>query len=151
MGVQIPASGTYNIAIADVDGLFTAGAQIVYLEDKSLNVIHNLTASQYLFTAEQGIINDRFVLRYTENALSNNDYNYANDIKVYTNNGINVTSTAESIKDIVIYDVLGKTLLNKENISKHEVILNELKPTTNVLIVKVVLENNNVVMKKVIY
>jgi hypothetical protein len=151
MGVQIPASGTYNIAIADVDGLFTAGAQIVYLEDKSLNVIHNLTASQYQFTAEQGIINDRFVLRYTENALSNNDYNYANDIKVYTNNGINVTSTAESIKDIVIYDVLGKTLLNKENISKHEVILNELKPTTNVLIVKVVLENNNVVMKKVIY
>lgn len=151
LGIKIPTNGTYNIAIATVDGLFTGGAQIVYLEDKLLNVIHNLTVSQYEFTANQGTINDRFALRYTENALSNNDFNYANDVKVFTNNGINITSPSETIKDVIIYDVLGKTLLDKKNISKHEVILNELKPTTNVLIVKVILANDAVVIKKVVY
>ena len=151
MGIQTPVSGTYKIAIATVDGLFTGATQIVYLEDKLLNVIHNLKATPYQFTENQGIINDRFVLRYTENGLSNNDYNYSNDIKVFTNNGINIISTKENIKDVIIYDVLGKTLLDRKNISKHEVILNDLRPTTNVLIVKVTLENNKVVMKKVIY
>ncbi|WP_394759056.1 GEVED domain-containing protein [Flavobacterium sp.] len=151
LGVKVPTNGTYNIAIATVDGLFTDGAQIVYLEDKLLNVIHNLTASQYQFTANQGTVNDRFVLRYTENALSNNDFNYANDVKVFANNGINITSTTESIKEIIVYDVLGKTLLDMKNISKHEVILNELRPTKNVLIVKVILANDTVVIKKVVY
>ena len=151
MGVQIPVSGTYKIAIATLDGLFTGGAQIVYLEDKLLNVIHNLTATPYQFTENKGIINERFVLRYTKNTLSNNDFNYLNDIKIFTNNGINIISTKENIKDVIIYDVLGKTLLDRKNISKHEVILTELRPTTNVLIVKVTLENNKVVIKKVIY
>jgi hypothetical protein len=152
MGVQIPTSGTYNIAIAEVDGLFTAGAQIVYLEDKSLNIIHNLTAKPYQFTENKGIINNRFVIRYTKNSLQNSDMDYNNLVKIFNNNGnMNVTSTAESIKDIIVYDVLGKILLDKKNINKNEIILNELRPTTNVLIVKVILENNKTVMKKVIY
>ncbi|WP_395056594.1 GEVED domain-containing protein [Flavobacterium sp.] len=151
MGVQIPASGTFNIAIAEVDGLFKGGAQIVYLEDKLLNVIHNLTAAPYQFLADQGITNDRFVIRYTKKAFSNNDFNSSNNIKVFTNGGINIISTKENIKDIIIYDVLGKTLLDKKNVSKHEVILTELRPTTNVLVVKVILANDTVVIKKVIY
>ncbi|WP_143394711.1 T9SS sorting signal type C domain-containing protein, partial [Flavobacterium psychrophilum] len=136
---------------AAVDAMFAAGAQTIYLEDKFLNVIHNLTETPYQFTAVAGITNNRFVIRYTENALSNNDFNYSNNINVFANNGINIISTKENIKDVVIYDVLGKTLLDKKSIIKNEVKLTELPPTTSVLIVKVTLGNNKVVIKKVIY
>ncbi|EKT4543896.1 hypothetical protein OC66_00825 [Flavobacterium psychrophilum] len=151
VGIKIPANGTYKIAIAAVDAMFAAGAQTIYLEDKFLNVIHNLTETPYQFTAVAGITNNRFVIRYTENALSNNDFNYSNNINVFANNGINIISTKENIKDVVIYDVLGKTLLDKKSIIKNEVKLTELPATTSVLIVKVTLENNKVVIKKVIY
>jgi hypothetical protein len=57
----------------------------------------------------------------------------------------------QSIKEVIVYDVLGKILVDKKDISKKEISLNELKSTTNVIIVKVILENNNVVIKKVIY
>ncbi|SFA75608.1 hypothetical protein SAMN05660845_0389 [Flavobacterium swingsii] len=151
LGINIQSDGGYHIAIKAVDGLFTNGAQIIYLEDKLLNVIHNLTLAPYSFTSNAGTVNDRFVLRYTDRALSNNDFDYNDEIKIFVNSGINVTSTKETIKDIIVYDVLGKTLLDKKNIIKNEVRLTELRPTTNVLIVKVTLENNKVVIKKVIY
>ena len=78
--------------------------------------------------------------------------NYNDLVKIFNHNGnLNITSTIEPIKDIIIYDVLGKTLLDKKNINKNEVTLNELRPTTNVLIVKITLENNKAIIKKVIY
>jgi hypothetical protein len=151
LGVKIPTNGTYNIAIATVDGVFANGVQTVYLEDKLLNIVHNLTASQYQFTENQGTVNDRFVLRYTNNSLSNSDFDYSNEVKIYANNSINISSMNQSIKEAIVYDVLGKILVYKKDISKKEISLNELKSTTNVIIVKVILENNNVVIKKVIY
>ncbi|WP_394759055.1 T9SS sorting signal type C domain-containing protein [Flavobacterium sp.] len=150
MGVKIPTNGTYTIAIAAVDGLFAGNTQTIYLEDKLLNVIHNLTASQYQFTANQGIANDRFVLRYNI-ALSNNEFDYSNEVKIFTNNSINISSASQSIKEVVVYDILGKVLVDKTNIGKNEISLNELKPTSTILIVKVILENNEVVVKKVIF
>ncbi|MEO8234987.1 MAG: T9SS sorting signal type C domain-containing protein [Flavobacterium sp.] len=149
IGINIQSNGGYHIAIKAVDGVFANGTQIVYLEDKLLNIIHNLNVAPYSFTSTAGLINDRFVLRY--NTTSINNSNETNDVSVFLNNHINVNSSAIAIKDIIVYDVLGKTLLDKKNINKNEITLNELKPTTNVLIVKVILENNKIVMKKVIY
>ncbi|MEO8234988.1 MAG: GEVED domain-containing protein [Flavobacterium sp.] len=151
LGIKVPTNGTYNIAIATVDGVFTNGSQTIYLEDKLLNITHNLAASQYQFTADQGTVNDRFVLRYTNNTLSNSDFDYSNEVKIYANSSINISSINKSIKEVIICDVSGKVLVDKKEINKKEISLSELGPTTNVLIVKVILENNNVVIKKVIY
>ena len=60
--------------------------------------------------------------------------------------GINIKSSTETIKDVIVYDVL-----DRKNINKQEITLNQLRPTTNVLIVKVKLANDTVVIKKVIY
>jgi hypothetical protein len=151
MGVQIPTNGTYTIAIAAIDGLFSGGDQTIYLEDKLLNTIHNLKASQYQFMSNQGIINNRFVLRYINNTLSNTDFDYSNEIKIFANNCINISSINQSIKEVIVYDILGKVLIDKKEIGKKEISLNQLKPTTNVLIVKVILDNNGIIIKKVIF
>ena len=151
MGVQIPTNGTYTIAIATVDGLFSGGDQTIYLEDKLLNIVHNLTASQYQFTSNQGIINNRFVLRYTTNALSDTDFDYSNEVKIFANNCINISSMNQSIKEVIVYDILGKVLIDKKEIGKKEISLNQLKPMTNVLIVKVIFNNNGIIIKKLVF
>ena len=47
----------------DFDGLFVG--QNIYLEDKLLNVIYDLRTTPYSFTATEGIVENRFVIRYT--------------------------------------------------------------------------------------
>ncbi len=151
MGVKIPTNGTYTIAVAAVDGLFANSGQTVYLEDKLESKIHNLTNAPYQFTANQGIINNRFVLRYTETTLSTNENSFINDVKIFANNQVNIHSGNAKIKNVSIYDILGKTLVNLENVNQTEIALGQLKPTKSVLVVKVILENEEVVIKKIIF
>lgn len=149
LAFKVPNAGSYTIFIKAIDGLLNN--QNIFLEDKLLNIIHNLKATPYTFTAEIGETLDRFVLRYTNQILSTDENIFSNEVIIFTNNHINVKSTGQLIKEVVAYDVLGKTLIDRKNISQHEIILPELKPTSGMLIVKVKLENDVVVTKKVAY
>ncbi|MDI9309947.1 MAG: T9SS sorting signal type C domain-containing protein [Limnohabitans sp.] len=151
LGINVHSNGSYHIAIKAVDGLFSDNYQTIYLEDKQQNIVHNLLTSPYTFTSNEGTFNNRFVLRYTETALNNNNFDLENSIKVYATDHIKVKSTVEKIKEIIVYDVIGKKLIDKTNVNTNEITINELKPTTNVLLVKVTLENGTIITKKVIY
>lgn len=151
LAVKLPTTGSYNIAIQGVDGLFSNQNQNIYLEDKQLNLIHDLRSAPYTFNGVQGENLDRFVLRYTNQTLSNNDFDYNNAVNIFADNSINVKSSVEKIKEITVYDVLGKTLVTKTKVDNTEISITEVRPTTNVLIVKVKLENDAEVVKKVIY
>lgn len=152
MGMEIPTSGSHKIAIRHVDGLFT-GNQTIYLEDKKLNVIHDLKANPYAFTVDNaGFENDRFVLRFTNNTLSNEGFEAAaNSVVIYANESIQVSSSLERIKEVVVYDVLGRTIAVKKNVNGNTAALTNVRPTQSTLIVKVTLENNQVITKKVVY
>lgn len=150
LGVTIPQDGVYTVSINAVDGLFQNATQGIYLEDLALDTVHDLRAAPYTFTGVTGVNENRFVLKFNNQTLSNTNFD-SNEVSIFTNNNINIKSSTQSIKDVTVYDILGKVLVDRKNIGKQEVSLNELKPTTNVLIVKVTLENNNVVLKKVIY
>ncbi len=149
LAVKVPTSGSYTIFIKGIDGLLSN--QNIFLEDKLLNLIHDLRTVPYTFTADEGETLDRFVLRFTNQVLSTNDNMYADQVTIFVNNHINVKSLGQSINEISVYDVLGKTLVNRKNINQQEIILSELKATTDMLIVKVKLENNVVITKKVIH
>ncbi|ELY2018859.1 hypothetical protein SL053_002798, partial [Flavobacterium psychrophilum] len=101
MGIKVPTNGTYNIALAAVDGLFSKNAQKIYIEDKLLNTINDITAFPYQFTTNQGIINDRFVLRYTNQMLTNTDFKLnENTIAVFgSDNEIKINTSLEKIKN----------------------------------------------------
>lgn len=153
LAIKIPAVGNYTIAIQGIDGFFSDTTQNIYLEDKLLNVIHNLRSAPYQFSiSTAGEILDRFVLRYTNQTLSNSTFDYNNTVGIYADtNSINVKSSIEHIKQITVYDILGKTLISKTKVGKNEISINELKPTTSVLIIKTVLDNGTEVTKKVIF
>lgn len=151
LAMNVPTNNTYTLAIKSVDGIFTNQNQNIFLEDKLLHVIHDLRSEPYQFIATQGESIDRFVLRYTNQTLSNNIFDYNNSIAVYVTEAINIKSSLENIKSVKMYDTLGKIILFKNNIDQKEVALDELKPTSNLLIVKVILNNGNEIVKKILF
>ncbi|MFM9989446.1 T9SS sorting signal type C domain-containing protein [Flavobacterium sp.] len=153
MGIQIPTNGIYTIAIAAVDGLFTGNGQKIYIEDKLLNTVHDLTASTYQFSATQGITNDRFVLRYTNETLSNTDFNLSeNEVTVFaSNNEIKINSSSENIKNYTVYNVLGQTLSERNNVNTNQSVVSSIQKSNQALIVKVTLTNDQTVIKKIIF
>ncbi len=153
MGIKIPSNGLYTIAIATADGIFESGNQKVYLLDKLNNTRHNLTNSPYQFNTSKGIINDRFELHYIDQTLSNPEFNtIQNSVSVFaSNNGIEINSRLENIKSYQVYDVLGRTLETKNNLNASQLVTNTIIKNNQALIVKITIENGQVVTKKVVF
>ncbi len=149
LAVKVPTSGNYTIFINGIDGLLST--QNIYLEDKLYNIIHDLRTVPYTFYAEEGETLDRFVLRFSNQTLSTDDQNYADQVSIFVNNHVNVKSLGQSIHEITVYDALGKKVLDRKNIKQQEIILSELLANTEMLIIKVKLENDLIVTKKIIH
>jgi hypothetical protein len=150
IGVTIPRDGLFKIALSSVDGLFLDPNQNIYLEDKVLNIIYNLKTAPYSFMDKKGTIKDRFVLRFSKEA-SSNAIEVTNQVSVYENKVLTVESGKLKIKNIQVFDILGKQLLNKNDINSKTYQLNNLNKTNSLMIVKVTLEDNSEETRKVIY
>ena len=150
LGMTIATQGIHRIAISNLDGLFADVNQTIYLEDKLLNVIHDLRVAPYSFTTTTGKHDNRFVLRFTNETLGNEDFITTNGVKVYTNNTINVTASS-NIKSVTVYDVLGRTLGTVSNVNNTDVSLNGIAKTQSALVVIVELENGVQTTQKVIF
>jgi hypothetical protein len=110
IGYNSPVARTFTVGIDHLDGLFEG--QNIYLEDKLLNVIHDMKQSQYTFNSEIGTFNDRFVLRFTDSSLGveNPDANvtlnaFIEDHKLFV-------KANDGIVDIRIFDISGKMIRN---------------------------------------
>ena len=150
LGVKIPSNGIYKIAIAAVDGLFESG-QTIYLEDKSLGVIHDLRQNPYSFTGTSGILNDRFVLRYTNETLGNEDFENNSDVLIFSSDLINIQSFNQTIQSVTIHNVLGQLLVNELNVNSDKLEIKSLQKNKAPLIIQVTLENGIKVTKKIVF
>lgn len=150
LGFKTTAQNTYTIGIDHLDAQFNT--QDIYLQDNLLNVIHNLKVAPYSFTAPAGTFDSRFVLRYSENTLSNDDFAaLENSVFVFNDGKLNVKSTIESINEITVFDLLGRTLVHFKDVNANEFKIKTLAPTTKAILVKVELANGTIVNKKVIF
>jgi hypothetical protein len=151
LGYNSEISGELSIRIDHMDGLFDT--QNIYLEDKEMNVIHNLKEKPYVFNTEIGDFNDRFVLRYTDKTLGTNTFNLSksNGVIVVVNQNVTVQSSNQLIKNIAVYDLLGRKIDSYKKVNTLKYTLSHLNKTTAGLIVKITLDNDTVVSKKIIY
>ncbi|WJS95575.1 T9SS sorting signal type C domain-containing protein [Flavobacterium johnsoniae] len=153
LGYRSSIAGDFTIGIERTDG--NLSKQNIYLEDKTTNTIHDLKAGAYSFTTAIGVFNERFVLRYTNKNLATNDFagldkNVLVSVKD-KNIKLQAISDAENLKEMTIYDIGGKLLYQKENIDNKELLITNLPPTHQVLLVKVTLSNGYTVTKKIIF
>lgn len=150
LGVYIQAAGSYTIAISTVDGLFSDVSQNIFLEDKLLNIIHDLKQTPYTFSTIVGEFNDRFVLRYTNTVLSNQEYNATSGLIIVSNEQVSLLA-AEPIKSVLVFDLLGRKIYEKNDINVSQLILEELMSNKETLVVKTTFENGNTITRKIIY
>lgn len=151
LGIKVSSAGNYKIAIAAVDGLFEEG-QPIYLEDRVLNLIHDLRAAPYTFATNAGVFNNRFLLRYTNEALGTPDFgSIDNSVVVAANNGeMSIKSYIENIQEVTVYDVLGRQLYFAKAINNTNFVTSNISMSYQTLIVKIKLENGLTISRKII-
>ena len=150
LGVSIPANGNYTIAIAAVDGLFTNSTQTIYLEDIFLGTTHDLRVAPYSFTATTGRFENRFVLKFNNETLGNEDF-IGNNVTVYTNESINISAPNQVIKSVRVHDLLGRVLGTFNNVNSDSFSSKNIAKTQSPLLVEVTLENGATKTYKVIF
>ena len=146
-------AGSYTLSIDHVDGLFL-GDQNIYLRDNLLNITHDIKASAYTFTSDQGTFSDRFDVVYNNSTLNISTPTFdANSVVVYKddNSVLNINAGKVVAKNLKIYDVRGRLIYEKLNINSTTTALNDLKAEQQVLLVKITSDDNKVVTKKVVY
>lgn len=151
MGVSIPQNGIYTIAIASVDGLFANSNQNIFLEDQLLGIVHDLRTAPYSFTANTGTFENRFVLRYTSGTLGTDNFTLTHSVKVVTNEKVTVHAANQIIKEILVFDLLGRKIDSYKNVNAAQFTLNHLSKTMTTLILKITLENDVEVTEKIIF
>lgn len=149
VGVNIPSSGNYSIALAAIDGLLNN--QNIYLKDSLLNITHDLKASPYLFTSENGIINNRFKVVYRNNALGNPEFSSDNQVNIIVKDEVAVSSNNLQMESIIVYNILGQKLDSYYNINTNFFTLSNLRKNNAGLLLKIKLQTGETVIRKVIY
>jgi hypothetical protein len=151
LGYKTAIAGDFKIAIAHRDG-FLAAIEI-YLEDKLLGKTHHLSETDYNFSTEVGTFDDRFVLTYASKTLGTEDFKDLGNAVVVsnTNKEIKISAPINEISKVFIYDISGRQIYMKSKVNKDELIISSLLSSEQLLIVKVLLQNNSTVTKKIIY
>jgi len=154
LGYRSAIAGDFTIAIDRTDGNLTN--QPIYLQDKVTNTLHDLKAADYTFTTAIGVFTERFVLRYKKSGtLETSDFasldkNVFVSIKDKTIK-LQAVSDTENLSETTIYDIGGKLLYNKKDINNKELLITNLQPAHQVLLVKITLDNGHTVTKKIVF
>lgn len=151
LGYKVSTAGTYEIKLSQFDGIFDT--QNVYLEDRLLGTIHDLKTSNYSFVSAVGTFDDRFVLRYTNNALTINNHLFDyNTVQVYQHNGvITIDSGLATMDEVKIFDVRGSLLYDQTHINSSDLEISKLTSSNQVLLISIKSTEGKVVTKKLIF
>ncbi len=144
LGFKATETNNYTISLFNTDGLFS-GSQDIFILDTLTGITHNLKTSNYTFTSDAGVFENRFYLKYTNDNLSSlSNSLVSNELKVYEKNGVLfVKSTLEELQSIQVYDIQGRKLFSKENIQNNSFQTNELSVANEVLFVEVTTGDNH--------
>ncbi|WP_165698033.1 T9SS sorting signal type C domain-containing protein [Flavobacterium nackdongense] len=151
LGYRIAVAGTFTINIDETDGKLAN--QDVYLEDKLTHTTINLKNDKYTFSTLAGTFDDRFVLRYTNKTLGTTDFDATEKTVLVSvkNKQIKVSSFGETIDKVIIFDLLGRKLYQKDSINSSEFLLTDFKASHETLIIKTTLQNGSISTEKIMY
>lgn len=152
LGYSINAAGNANIAIDHMEGVFL-GSQNVYIQDNLLGQVHDLKSAPYNFDTAVGTFNNRFVIVYIDESLSTEDFenNYGNVIISKKGGEVKIKSEEDTIKQILVFDILGRKV-NEKNVDNEQIVqLTQIPLQNQIGIVKVILTSGKVISKKIVF
>ncbi|WP_284653035.1 hypothetical protein [Flavobacterium terrisoli] len=142
-------NGQLSINLDNFDGAFDH--QDIYLWDKLTNTLHDLRKAAYTFVTTAGAFENRFELRFTNELFgTTNQALTENDIKIISNSDhqLQIISANTPIVQVEVLDVLGKLLFSEKGLKTNLFQTTSLNTTTQVVLVKVSLENQDSITKK---
>lgn len=149
LGYKSTLNDTFSIRIDHFDGLFEN--QNIYLEDRLLNIIHDLKQSPYSFTSEIGSFDDRFVLRYTTDVFLNTpEFATSSSIIASISNENLEVKCDELMTQIDIYDITGKFIKRFELDRPETKFESHVSWSEGVYFLKAKLKNGMVISSKLI-
>jgi len=102
-------NGSYKIASVNKEGVFANG-QSIYLKDKLLNKVVDISTTDYTFQAVKGTDHTRFEIIYKPEDVLNVDSNTKSDLIIYKDQNMQVVRSAKKLGKIEVYDVSGKLM-----------------------------------------
>jgi uncharacterized delta-60 repeat protein len=151
LGYKTAAKCTLKLEIDHQDKFFNDIE--IFVVDKTSNVVHNLTESSYQFSSDAGTFNDRFSIIYANKNLGikTNEKDLNQVLINVSHHIINIESFKETIKKVVIFDISGNQLFQKDMFETKKISIQNLFSSHQVLLVKIDFENGNSISKKVIF
>jgi hypothetical protein len=151
IGIRLETAGKVSFGI---DGLENFDdTQNFFIYDKLDDSYHNIKATLYEAELPEGSNNDRFALRFTDKTLGMDSFSLSksDEAIVIVNQNVTVQSSKQLIKNILVYDLAGRKIDSYKKVNALKYTLSHLNKTTAGLIVKITLEDDTVVTKKIIY
>ncbi|MCP2028221.1 putative delta-60 repeat protein [Flavobacterium sp. HSC-32F16] len=150
LGYGIAEADNLTISIDHADG--DMNTKEVYLYDKLKEVIHNLRLNDYFFNSEAGTFLDRFEIHFQDKNLAASDFDIITDeIFVSLKDRImDIKAVKENLKEVYVFDVNGQLLYKNKNLNSSELEIPHLKIMDQIVLVKIVLQNNHFTTKKII-
>ena len=151
IGVKTDSLGKVSFTIDELENF--DNRQNVYIYDKSDDTYHNIKGALYEIQLPEGTINDRFYLRFIDKTLGTDSFNLSksDEAIVIVNQNVTVQSLNQLIKNIAVYDLSGRKIDSYKKVNAQKFTLSHLNKTTAGLIVKITLDDDTVVSKKIIY
>lgn len=127
--------------------------QKFFIYDKSDDSYHSIKGTSYEVELPEGTIDDRFYLRFTDKTLGTDSFSLSksDEAIVIVNQNVTVQSSKQLIKNILVYDLSGRKIDSYKKVNALKYTLSHLNKTTSGLIMKITLEDDTVVTKKIIY
>jgi hypothetical protein len=147
LGFSTKTLGSFTISLQNFDGLFSN--QDIFLKDNKLNKVIDLKKASYSFISDKGVFNNRFVLGYrdTFSVLKNKEIT-SNDIIIFKpNQDLCIDSGNGIMQKIRVFDVRGRMLLEKEEISATQTTINVVS-SNQVLLIEITTKDGIVTTKK---
>jgi hypothetical protein len=153
VGYFSAVSGDFTIGLGQQDGVLNAPETPIYLEDVMQNIVHDLRQGPYVFTTASGRFENRFRLRYSNTSLTTPSTDSLNsNVVAWTHAGtLLLNSTLELVKDITVYDMLGRQLYTAHDIMNHQWSTTEIAISNQPLLLKITLSNGTIVTRKVLF
>lgn len=135
LGFKTSNIGNQKISLETKSGIFTAN-QNIYLKDKLLNKITNLSNSDYNFQSAMGTDLNRFEIVYNDEQVLGTQNEGKSDFVIYKNGGVFVIKSSRVLGKIRIFDVSGR-LTKTFDSEKTEAIINMADLLAGIYIINV--------------
>ncbi len=147
LGFKSSVSGNYIISLTDKDGIFKSD-QNIYLRDKYLNKVVNITDNAYTFNTNAGQYEDRFEVVYKPLETLGTDNSVKKRIQIYKDVSNFIVTAPNNIDEVSVYDSLGRLIFDSKT-SKNEILINKTNLPEGMYIIKA-RSGNTTLTKKIL-